>query len=74
MTREEFVQRFTDAVDFSVPGELSADTVITSLDEWDSLAQLGVIVMFDTQFKKTITADMIACCRTIGDLYHLSKA
>ena len=74
MTIEEFVENFTAAVDFSTPVDLSADTVIADLDEWDSLAQLGVIVMFDVEFKKTITADMIANCRTIGDLYHFSQA
>ncbi|PWF21232.1 acyl carrier protein [Corticimicrobacter populi] len=70
-TIEEFIEEFTAAVDFQEPVALTADTALDSLPEWDSLAALGVIVMFDTQYGKVITGDDIEKAATVGDLYKL---
>jgi len=72
MELDEFVGRFTESVDFPEAVEITPDSVITELEYWDSLAQLGVIVMFELEFQMTITAEDIAGCSTIGDLYKLS--
>ncbi len=50
------------------------DTVLLELPEWDSLAALGVIVMFDMEYGKTITGEDLKKTRTLGDLYQLSGA
>ncbi len=73
MQLEEFVERFIEAVDFPEPVPISADTVIADLEYWDSLSQLGVIVLFDLEFGRTITADDIAGCATVKDLYDFSQ-
>ncbi|MGA4815637.1 hypothetical protein ACPA9J_12540 [Pseudomonas aeruginosa] len=47
------------------------DTQLEDLPEWDSLAALGVIVMFDMEYGKTITGeDLIKAC-TVGDLHQM---
>ena len=73
MELDEFVERFVEAVDFPEPVPIEADTVILDLQYWDSLSQLGVIVLFDLEFGKTITADDIASCITVRDLHTFSR-
>ena len=68
---DEFIEQFQTAVDFQEPVGVTADTELRSLPEWDSLAALGVIVMFDVEFGKTITGDDIKACTTLADLYQL---
>ncbi len=72
MEMGSFIEKFTEAVDFPEVVPIDPDSVITNLVYWDSLAQLGVIVMFDAEFGKMITADDIARCKTISDLHNLA--
>ncbi|WP_241269808.1 MULTISPECIES: acyl carrier protein [unclassified Caballeronia] len=71
LTIEQFIEQFLIAVDFQDPVEVTAETELLSLPEWDSLASLGVIVMFDTDFGKTISGDDIKKCVTLADLHKL---
>ena len=72
MEIDVFVERFIEAVDFPEPVPIDADTVFSQLEFWDSLSQLGVIVLFDLEFGKTITADDIATCVTVRDLHAVA--
>lgn len=71
-TIEEFIEKFNVAVDFQEPVDITAETKLASLPEWDSLAALGVIVMFSMEYGKTITADHLIKSETIADLHQLS--
>ena len=68
---EAFLDKFTSAVDFQNPVELRANTLLADLDEWDSLAALGVIVMFDMEYGVTITGSDLKDCATINDIFRL---
>ena len=68
---EQFIENFLVAVDFQNPVEVTSDTELRALPEWDSLAALGVIVMFDVDYGKTITGDDLKNCTTLTDLYKL---
>ncbi|MDR0202362.1 MAG: acyl carrier protein [Delftia acidovorans] len=68
---DQFIESFLTAVDFQEAVEVTSETELKSLPEWDSLAALGVIVMFDVEFGKTITGDDIKNCLTVNDLYKL---
>ncbi len=70
-TIEQFIEQFLIAVDFQEPVEVAPETDLRSLPEWDSLAALGVIVMFDVEYGKTIVGDDIKECITLADLYKL---
>ncbi|GKT24210.1 acyl carrier protein [Acidovorax sp. SUPP3334] len=70
-TIEQFIENFLVAVDFQDPVEVTPETPLLSLPEWDSLAALGVIVMFDVDYGKTIVGDDLKNCATITDLYKL---
>jgi acyl carrier protein len=67
-----FLESFTNAVDFQNPVQMSLETELKTLPEWDSLAALGVIVMFDMEYAKAITGDDLAKCMTIGDIFNLT--
>jgi acyl carrier protein len=66
-----FIENFLAAVDFQDPVNVNLETVLTDLPEWDSLAALGVIVMFDIEYGKTITGEHLKACNTIKDLHKL---
>ncbi|MEO7494313.1 MAG: acyl carrier protein [Massilia sp.] len=70
-TLEQFVEKFSSAVDFQEAVELTGETDLKALEEWDSLAALGVIVMCDMEYNKTITGAQLVVCRTINDVYAL---
>ena len=70
-TIQSFVEQFLIAVDFQDPVDLIPETVLTDLPEWDSLAALGVIVMFDIEYGKTIIGDDLKQCATLQDLFNL---
>ena len=66
-----FLENFINAVDFQDPVEMTMETELKSLPEWDSLAALGVIVMFDIEYQKTITGEDLSKCPCIIDLFKL---
>ena len=68
---DQFIENFLSAVDFQESVEVTPETELRSLPEWDSLAALGVIVMFDVEFGKTITGNDLKTCVTLTDLYKL---
>ena len=67
----QFIDNFQTAVDFQEAVDITAETELGSLAEWDSLAALGVIVMFDMEYGKTITGNDLKTCKTIADLFAL---
>ncbi len=70
MTEANFIANFISATDFRNPVDISLDTEFRNLAEWDSLAALGVIVMFDMEYQKTITGDDLHAAQTVGDLFR----
>ena len=68
---DQFIDNFLLAVDFQNPVPVTAETELLSLPEWDSLAALGVIVMFDVDYSKVIVADDLKNCLTLSDLHKL---
>lgn len=50
------------------PASLTLDTVLDSLENWDSMAKLSLIVLFDSKLNKTLTADQIKLFKTIDDI------
>lgn len=73
LTIDQFIENFLSAVDFQETINVTSETELKSMPEWDSLAALGVIVMFDVEFEKNITGDDLKNCITIADLYKLAN-
>jgi acyl carrier protein len=71
ITIDQFIENFVSAVDFQDAVEVGAETELHSLPEWDSLAALGVIVMFDVEYGKTVVGADLKQAVTVADLYKL---
>ena len=70
-TLEQFVEKFKNAVDFQDDVHLAGDTNLKTLAEWDSLAALGVIIMFDMEYDKAIAGKDLLGCQLVSDVYKL---
>lgn len=71
MNQEQFIENFLSATDFQTQIEVGLESKLRDLPEWDSLAALGVIVMFDVEYQKAINGDDLEKAVTVGDLYNL---
>ena len=52
-------------------GETSFDTKLVDMEEWDSLANIAIISLYDQLFDFILTIDKLKKCKNIGDLIKL---
>lgn len=71
MQESEFLEEFVSAIDPSDPGAVAMDTELKSIPEWDSLAVLGVIVLFETLFNKKVTGEQVTEKKTVRDIFEM---
>jgi acyl carrier protein len=71
--KQKFLEVFTSLFDETDPSEIKMDTEFKELSEWSSLVTLSVIVTFEENFKKSITAKQIDSSKIVSDLYDLVK-
>jgi acyl carrier protein len=67
MTREEKLQAIADSVEME-PGDITEDTVLSELENWDSVAVLSIIAVINEQFNRFPGSDEILSYRTVNDL------
>lgn len=67
MTVSEKLELLAETFDVEVD-EISEDTVLADMDNWDSMTKLSLIVMFDDECQKKITSDDIKKFVTVGDI------
>ena len=70
MTIAEKLELLAETFDVEVD-EISEDTVLEELDNWDSMTKLSLIVMFDDECGKKITSDEIKGFKTVKDIMDL---
>jgi len=66
MTREEFLTEMQDVLQTDT--ELAFDTVLSDLDEWDSLSIMATMAFIDKNFGVKLRVADIKAIKTIGDL------
>ncbi len=67
MTREEFITELEEI--FQVDeGELDLDQPLEEVEEWDSMAALALIGLFDSALSKTLPVDVITKFETIENI------
>ncbi|WP_232003093.1 hypothetical protein [Pseudoalteromonas piscicida] len=70
MDKQKFLEELTEVLELEeVIGE---DVILESLEEWDSMAHLGVISLFDMEFSKSITNTDLKAVKTVQELYELA--
>ena len=67
MTVQEKITLIEENLDLE-EGTLTADTVLADLDEYDSMAKLSLIVMFDEEFSIKLSGEKIKCFKTVADI------
>ncbi|MGE9986073.1 phosphopantetheine-binding protein [Desulfovibrio sp. SGI.169] len=70
MEIKELLLEWQDVLQCDVP--LEAGTILTDLEEWDSLSQSGMAAFFDRKLGIRLSSDEIARCRTVRDLLALA--
>lgn len=73
MSLQEFIEKFAEAIEMESLEGLNEDTRFRDLDEWNSLAALSVIAMFDEEYDKELKVLDFKQANTIGDLINLLK-
>ncbi len=59
MTRDEFTREFADLLNIP-PGDLTPETDLTELSDWDSVAYLSAMVMIDEKLGIQVRPDVIS--------------
>ena len=72
MTREEFLLEMDEILGLH-PGTLRGDEKLDELQNWDSTALIGLIVLAETTNDAHISPDEVASCSTVADLLRLAR-
>ena len=70
MTEREKLAMLEDMLELD-EGDLAMDTVLSDVDEYDSMAKLSLIVLMEDEFDVKLTGDMIKGFETVGDIVAL---
>lgn len=71
MTQQELLNHIKDAIQRDE--ELSADMALEELEEWDSLAIVSMISLYDSLFSLTVTGNDLRECKKVEDLIQIAK-
>lgn len=69
MTKENFIERMTDILD--AEDEISFNTNLGEIEEWDSLSIVSYIAMANAACGKKVEVKRVREAVTIQDLYDL---
>jgi acyl carrier protein len=67
MTQEEKIALLEDMLELD-GGTLKPETELNSIDEYDSMAKLSLIVLMDDEFGKKLNGEQIRAFKTVQDI------
>lgn len=67
MTKTEKLAMLEDMLELDF-GSLNEEIELTTIEEYDSMAKLSLIVLMDDEFGKKLTGEQIREFKTIGDI------
>lgn len=68
---EQFIEKMVEMLD--AEEEITMDTVLDELDDWDSLSFVSFLAMANTAYGKKVEPASVKAANTIRDLYELVK-
>lgn len=71
MTQQELLTYIQDALQRD--DELKVEMNLQDLEEWDSLAIVSLISLYDTHFGISVTGNTLRDCQKVGDLITIVK-
>jgi len=66
MTKEEFIEQMQDVLQTDV--ELTMETVLADLEEWDSLSMMATMAFMSKNFGVSLKLTDFKAMQTIGDI------
>lgn len=72
MTNEEKITILEDIMEVD-EGTLTPETLLSNIEEWDSVSFLSFMAMMDEKFGKIVTGSEIKTKETVGDLMALME-
>ena len=72
MSLEKKLELLADMLDMD-PEDLSLDTNLEDMEEWDSLNALNLIALVDEEFGKTLSADVVNGLKTVADIIDVMQ-
>ena len=70
MTDREKLALLEDMLELD-EGDLTLETVLDDVDEYDSMAKLSLIVLMEDEFDVKLSGDVIKGFETVGDILKL---
>lgn len=68
---QEFIEKIIDVMD--IEEEITADTLLEDLEEWDSLSLVSFMAMANAAYGKKVVPADVKMAKTVADLYELVK-
>jgi acyl carrier protein len=72
MTQEQKIALLEEMLEFD-NGSLSPETELSSIDEYDSMAKLSLIVLMDEECNKKLTGEQIREFKTVADILNFME-
>lgn len=73
MTNEKKIELIAEVMDVD-PEKLTPETVLETMEEWDSIALISFIAMMDDEFEKIVKGSEIKEKKTVADLMAMMEA
>lgn len=70
LSKNEFLAQLQDML--QTEAQLSLNTNLKALEEWDSLAAMVLIAFFDKELKKAVSFEAVAACETPAQIIGLA--
>ena len=70
MNTNEKIKLLEETLDVE-EGTLQEDTLLADVDEYDSMAKLSLIVMFDEECGKKVDGTIIKTFKTVADIINM---
>ena len=67
MTKQEFIEKLRENIQTSM--DLDENTLLDDIPEWDSLAMLGLLSLFD-ELEVEIGIEELEECKSIKDIFQ----
>jgi acyl carrier protein len=67
LDKKQFLDEFADMLGMSA-ADLTPDTQLSSLENWDSVAYLSTMVLLDERVGVAISPDDLTAARTVQDI------
>jgi acyl carrier protein len=71
MTKQDLITEVEDILQVD-EGSLNETTALAGLEDWDSLAFISIIALFDKKLNKKVQLDELKQCQSVGDIIALS--